>query len=263
LVKIDAKNNQLESLYRIVSNLGIIIRKTDMWSAETPFPSDRRTDEIHGDSGEEKMARKFPGLVAGAILLGALSWTPAAQAADPLKLSVDEMITPDFITEVRQWATAPVVVSALTGRKELYGKLPPDNIDILDKQWRAEREVDDQPLITSVLANPLSSYLIRVQANSVGLFTEIFVMDTNGLNAGQSSVTSDYWQGDEGKFQKTYDVGPNAVFVDEAEFHEGTQTWRAQLNMTVTDPQGAQLGAITVEVNLTELERRIQNGVAS
>ncbi|RVU39735.1 hypothetical protein EOI86_03555 [Hwanghaeella grinnelliae] len=173
------------------------------------------------------------------------------------------MITPAFIEKVREWATAPVVVSALAGRKSLYGKLPQDKIDALDKQWRAEREIDDQPLITSVLANPLSSYLIRVQANSVGLFTEIFVMDTNGLNAGQSSVTSDYWQGDEGKFQKTYDVGPSAVFVDEPEFNDGTQTWRAQLNMTVTDPQGGPLGAITVEVNLTEFERRALNGVAS
>jgi hypothetical protein len=209
------------------------------------------------------MARTFTGLFAGVVFLVGSAWMPAAQAAEPLNLSVDQMITADFITEVRQWATAPVVVSALKGRNDLYGRLSQDEIDALDKQWRAEREVDDQPLITSVLANPLSSYLIRVQANSVGLFTEIFVMDTNGLNAGQSAVTSDYWQGDEGKFQKTFDVGQNAVFVDEAEFHEGTQTWRAQLNMSVTGPQGALLGAITVEVNLTELERRVLNGVSS
>ena len=219
------------------------------------------------------MYTKLTRHLRAALIAGIFAWisggtfggTQPGYAADPvpLKMQVGEMVTPDFIQAVRKWATAPVVVSALIGREKLYGKLPQEDIDILDKQWRAEREVDDQPLITSVLANPLSSYLIRVQANSVGLFTEIFVMDTNGLNAGQSSITSDYWQGDEGKFQKTFDIGPDAVFVDEAEFHDGTSTWRAQLNMTITDPQGASIGAITVEVNLTELERRILAGTAS
>lgn len=211
------------------------------------------------------MRMKLPRLVTAAATVAALTFATPALAADPdpLQLQAQEMITSDFIDGVRQWATAPVVVSALIGRKNLYGKLPLAEIDVLDKQWRAEREVDDQPLITSVLANPLSSYLIRVQANSVGLFTEIFVMDTNGLNAGQSAITSDYWQGDEGKFQKTYDVGPNAIFLDEAEFHDGTKTWRAQLNMSITDPAGALLGAITVEVNLTELQRRLLAGVTS
>ena len=211
------------------------------------------------------MVKKFADIFALALLTAGLGWTTPAVSADPapLTMQVSEMVTPAFIEDVRKWATAPVVVSALIGRQKLSGKLKQEDIDILDKQWRAEREVDDQPLITSVLANPLSSYLIRVQANSVGLFTEIFVMDTNGLIAGQSSITSDYWQGDEGKFQKTFDVGPDAVFVDEAEAHDGTKTWRAQLNMTITDPQGTSIGAITVEVNLTELERRIQAGVAS
>lgn len=211
------------------------------------------------------MVKKFADIFVFALLAAGFAWTTPAVSADPapLTMQVSEMVTPAFIQDVRKWATAPVVVSALIGRQKLSGKLKQEDIDTLDKQWRAEREVDDQPLITSVLANPLSSYLIRVQANSVGLFTEIFVMDTNGLNAGQSSITSDYWQGDEGKFQKTFDVGPDAVFVDEAEAHDGTKTWRAQLNMTITDPQGTSIGAITVEVNLTELERRIQAGVAS
>jgi hypothetical protein len=32
---------------------------------------------------------------------------------------------------------------------------------------------------------------------------------------GQSDVTSDYWQGDEGKWQKTFGTGDaNAIFVD-------------------------------------------------
>ena len=81
-------------------------------------------------------------------------------------------------------------------------------------------------------------------------------MDDKGLNVGQSSITSDYWQGDEGKFQKTYPEGADAVFIDEAELNEDTKTWRAQVNLTVVDEAKKPIGAVTVEVNLTELARR-------
>ncbi|MEQ9335324.1 hypothetical protein [Thalassobaculum sp.] len=142
-------------------------------------------------------------------------------------------------------------------------KLDQATIDTLDKQWRDERKADDQPLITAVLSSPLSGYLLRIQAGSAGLYTEIFVMTAKGLNAGQSSVTSDYWQADEAKFQKTFDVGADAVFVDEPEFNDETATWRCQINLTLTDADGARIGAVTAEVNLTELERRAAAGKGS
>lgn len=199
------------------------------------------------------------------IALVVFAGAPGAAAAEPapLTLTVDELVTDGFVADIRKWATAPVVLSALKSRNDRAGELSQAEIDALDKQWRAETEKDDQPLITSVLANPLSSFLYRVQARSVGLFTEIFVMDQNGLNAGQSAITSDYWQGDEAKFQKTAGVGPSAVFVDEAEFHDGTRTWRAQINLTIDGDDGAPVGAITIEVNLTELERRRLAGLGA
>lgn len=199
--------------------------------------------------------------VAFAVLVGG----SGSVSAEPktLTLAMEELVTDPFIAEIREWATAPVVLSALKSRNEGAGQLAQAEIDALDKQWRAETEKDDQPLITSVLANPLSSFLYRVQASSVGLFTEVFVMDRNGLNVGQSAVTSDYWQGDEAKFQKTAGVGPGAVFVDEPEYHDGTHTWRAQINLTIDNEAGQAIGAITVEVNLTELERRRLAGLGA
>jgi hypothetical protein len=83
-------------------------------------------------------------------------------------------------------------------------------------------------------------------------------MDAVGLNVGQSSITSDFWQGDEAKFKNTFPNGANAVFIDEAEYNEESDTWRSQLNMTMSDQQGAPIGAVTIEVNLNELARRQQ-----
>ena len=114
-----------------------------------------------------------------------------------------------------------------------------------------------EPLVAELMARPLSNYLLRRQAMAGGLYTEIFVVTNRGLNAGQSAVTGDYWQGDEAKFTETFEVGADAVFIDEAELHEGSGTWRQQVNFTIPDPEtGAPMGAVTIEVNLTELARR-------
>lgn len=131
----------------------------------------------------------------------------------------------------------------------------------LDDQWRTESKSNGaQPLIATTLGSPLSTYLLRVQAGSFGLYNEIFVMDANGLNVGQSAITSDYWQGDEAKVQKTFDVGIGEVFIDSAEFNSERGIWVAQVSMTL-DEAGRAIGSATAEVNLTELKRRMDMGI--
>ncbi|MBN9672331.1 hypothetical protein JF539_18400 [Labrenzia aggregata] len=183
----------------------------------------------------------------------ALSSPVAAETPpDPTSL-----ITPAVIEGVTEWLSNPIVALSINAQNELRGALTQDNIDALDQQWRQEREASDKPLISATLSAPLSIYLLRIQAGSLGLYPEIFVMDANGLNVGQSAITGDYWQGDEAKFQKTFPVGPDAVFIDEPEWDEDLMIWRAQLNLTVTDPDtGEKIGAATVEFNLSELQRR-------
>lgn len=166
------------------------------------------------------------------------------------------LIDDQAVAEILQWLKNPVVEISMTAQNKKYANITQDEIDALDKQWRAERKEQDQPLIAAILSSPLSSYLTQIQAASGGLFTEIFVMDAKGLNVGQSSITSDFWQGDEAKFQKTFPLGPKAVFVDEAERHEETKTWRAQVNLTIANAAQEPIGAVTVEYNLTELSRR-------
>ena len=189
-----------------------------------------------------------------------LSFT-VAYSAEPTPPDTKALLTPEFISEVKNWLANPIVDLSINAQNELRGSLTQDKIDALDKQWRAEREADDKPLISATLSAPLSVYLLRVQAQNLGLYSEIFVMDANGLNVGQSSITSDYWQGDEAKFQKTFPVAKDAVFIDEPEWDDKLRTWRAQLNLTIADKaSGDAIGAATVEVNLTELQRRAGAG---
>jgi hypothetical protein len=193
-------------------------------------------------------------MMAMAGLLALTSASAPAAAFDPN--AAVALIDDSMVKEIRGWLDTPVVRISVEAQNKRHANLTQARIDEFDKQWVAERKSAEQPLIAATLSNPLSNYLTQIQAGSDGLYTEMFVMDSKGLNVGQSSITSDYWQGDEAKFQKTFPVGPGAIFVDKAGLDENTKTWRAQVNLTVVDTAGKAIGAITVEVNLTELDRR-------
>jgi len=188
----------------------------------------------------------------------ALGWVlPAHAGGPPPAPDAKALITPQVMKTIRGWLDTEIVRLSVKTQNQRYGALSQAEIDALDQQWVAEREVDDKPLIAATLSNPLSVYLSRMQGRSAGLFVEIFVMDDKGLNVGQSSITSDFWQGDEAKYEKTFPVSPDAVFIDEPEWDNDIHVWRAQVNFTLTDADGrTPIGAATVEVNLTELERR-------
>ena len=79
-------------------------------------------------------------------------------------------------------------------------------------------------------------------------------MDNRGLNVGQSDETSDYWQGDEDKWQKSYLKGTDSVFVDGMEFDESAGMYLRQISVSIADPQtGETIGAITVGVDVLRM----------
>jgi hypothetical protein len=160
-----------------------------------------------------------------------------------------------FATDtVAAWMSDPLVIEAVKAQDENNKSLSQQQVDDLDKTWRAEVNAASRPLVDSVLKNKLSAYLADKKASSAGLVTEIFVMDNKGLNVGQSDPTSDYWQGDEAKWKNTFLKGPDAIFVDKVEKDESTQMFQSQVSMSIKDPAtGAVIGAVTVGINVDQL----------
>lgn len=181
------------------------------------------------------------------IVLPLSSWAqpvPSQYIDKALKADIEKILVND------------VVIDSIRNQNDKHVDLKQEDVDALDQLWRKQTKEKDKYFISAVLANPLSSYLTRIQAHSKGKFLEIFVMDDKGLNVGQSSISSDYWQGDEGKWQKTYLKGVGSVFVDEAEYNKESNIWSAQYNVAIEDPESKKvIGAATFELNLTELAR--------
>ncbi len=153
--------------------------------------------------------------------------------------------------EISGWASNPVIVAAIRAQNQVTRNYTDAEIASLDKSWRSEVGMSAQPTINPVLDNAASEFLRGKRDDSKGLFTEIFIMDGRGLNVAASDVTSDYWQGDEAKWQETYAVGPNAVHISEVELDESTQIYQSQVSLTITDPTtGETIGAVTIGVNV-------------
>jgi hypothetical protein len=187
--------------------------------------------------------------IALGILGGSVGLTSAAAPANDIPDNV--------IAELREMMISRVALISLAAQNERLVGMDQAKIDELDQQWRAEAESENQPLIAQLMGNPLSSYLIRKKAESNGLYAEMFVFDAKGMNVGQSSVTSDYWQGDEDKYLETFAKAPDAVFIDEIEFNDETRQRRRQVSFTILDPEsGEPIGGATVEINIDEMERR-------
>lgn len=191
-------------------------------------------------------------LFASALLAASvLAFAPVTATAEEAHVApVKEFIS----ANVEGWLNDPVVIDAIKEQNAKTSGLDDAAIDKLDKDWRAQATASDKPFVDEVLGRDLSKFLMEKKDASQGMITEMFVMDAKGLNVGQSDVTSDYWQGDEAKWQKTFSAGSGVVFVDEVEEDESTQALQSQASVTISDPAtGEPIGAITIGINLDQL----------
>lgn len=156
--------------------------------------------------------------------------------------------------EIASWMNNPVLIQAIKSQNARTVDLDQAAIDQLDQTWRAEVGSGSSQMITDVLQNEAADFLRQQQNESGGVISEVFTMDSHGLNVAASNVTSDYWQGDEAKFQQTYSMGPGAVHFGEVEFDESSQTYQGQISIVITDPDSNQpIGAMTIGVNVEAL----------
>lgn len=191
--------------------------------------------------------RFWPSLFAWALAMAlAFGSTAAADDATAIARLAE--------TDVKHWIGHPTIVDAIRAQNDRHQHVSPDEIAALDRIWRSETASVSKPMIQALMANALSSFLMQKKQAGKGLYTEIFAMDAHGLNVGQSDPTSDYWQGDEDKWRKTFLAGPNSMHIGDAERDGSTRVLRRQLSLPVADPvSGKVIGAITVGIDVSRL----------
>ncbi|MBP0618218.1 hypothetical protein [Jiella mangrovi] len=191
------------------------------------------------------VAHALPFALAGYVFV------QPASAQEPHVAPINELVN----SKLKAALNDPTIIAAIKAQNEANQNLSQSDVDNLDQKWRSEVGAGGGEMVDGALNSPASDYLKKVRDEAGGLITEVFVMDSHGLNVAQSDPTSDYWQGDEAKWQKTYGTGGETVFVDEIEQDESTQMLQSQASFTIVDPETSQpIGAATVGINLDMLE---------
>jgi len=170
--------------------------------------------------------------------------------ADDTKQAMEAFLMNNIVN----WASDPALVAAIEEQNIETAGFDQAKIDELDQLWRGFYGVNEAEIIANVIQTPAAAFLRAQVDQSGGAITEAFVMDARGLNVAASAPTSDYWQGDEAKFQQTYLVDETAVHFGEVELDESTKQAQAQVSMTIVNgTTGEAIGALTVGINLNAL----------
>ena len=186
---------------------------------------------------------------AFALALATVLFGPAL-AADDQDAELRKLVN----TKILPFVQKSIVIDSVNDQNQKNATLNERQIRRLDKIWRDEVKRAGGALINEVLGNPLSSYLKQVKRDNGDLFAEIYVMDNKGLNVGQSDVTPDYWQGDEGKWQKTFLAGSGSIRISKGKKKDPNKKRLSRVTVTIVDPvTNRVIGAVTIGVNLDEL----------
>ena len=152
-------------------------------------------------------------------------------------------------TNLVKWASAPEIVNAVKAQNSQKASL--DKIKELDKKWIETSGTDD--FMKSILSNNCSEYLKSLRKENSYL-TEIFVMDDKGANVAMTNKTSDYWQGDEDKFIKSYNNGNGTVHYGKLTFDESSQAYLIQVSVPVVD-KNTTIGAVTFGIDYSQVKK--------
>jgi hypothetical protein len=188
--------------------------------------------------------------LAQALSAAALTFAISAPvSADEFTPALQELAE----SQIKAMVNDPAIVAAIQAQNEKHAGMSEADIVALDDKWRAEIGTGSTPTIDPVLNGAVADMLRGLRDESGGMFTEIFVMDSVGLNVASSDTTSDFWQGDEAKWQQTYGAGSGSVHISDVELDESTQTYQAQVSVSIDGADGTPIGAATFGVNVEYL----------
>jgi hypothetical protein len=150
---------------------------------------------------------------------------------------------------VRSWAADPVLVEAVRDANAKPYTL--EEIAKLDARWQATEGVDD--FMRAMMETPAARRMRDLRGARTEM-KEAFLTDRLGANVACTNKTSDFYQGDEDKFQVSFAEGKGDVFIGALSRDESTQSYSVQIGAPVMDGSEA-IGVLVVTVSVEKLKR--------
>jgi hypothetical protein len=187
------------------------------------------------------MLRKLSSLVLFFTIILSGSITQASSADSQQKLD-------ELANKLKETGQDAVLVAEVT--RQNGQALAMSTINSRDQKWQATSGMDG--FMKELMSNAGAKRLAAIE-KEYGVIVESFLMDNKGANVSMTNKTSDYWQGDEAKFIKSFNGGKGAVHMGEAKFDKSAQAYVVQISVPVISGDRA-IGAITYSVNMDDLK---------
>ena len=179
---------------------------------------------------------------------------PNAELIGKLEAAIDA--APDANDAVKAFAKTTLLPHCsntvfVTAVKEHNAKkMSLDDIKKTDQQWvDAEEEL---PIHKELMENACAKEIHKI-AGSHSAIGEVFVMDNQGANVGQNALTSDYWQGDEPKWQNSFNGGKGGVDISKETLDKSTNVVDQKVSLPIIDADGKVIGAVCWGVKVSSL----------
>lgn len=158
-------------------------------------------------------------------------------ASAPSAGNNDKLLTAES-ERLRPWADDTLLIASVKAQNAR--KVTLAAIQQIDVEWRAG--TIRQEITTGACADRL-----RELARQHPYYVEVFVSDDQGALVCANAVTSDYWQGDESKWTRSFNGGKGKVFIDRPRFDESAKATLATISLPIRDGEKT-IGVITVGV---------------
>jgi hypothetical protein len=145
--------------------------------------------------------------------------------------------------KLKSWSSDPILIAAVKAQNAK--RVPLTNIKSMDAQWSAGNA---SGLVQQVTIGACADHLRKLTSRSAA-YGETFLMDNQGALVCSTGKTSDYWQGDEAKWQRAWNDGKGFVFIDRPRYDESSARNVAQISVPIVE-NGHAIGVITIGVAL-------------
>ena len=185
-------------------------------------------------------------------LLAFLFFSPGLLLAE-VELSQDQI--EDLLNVKIRFAThmgfIPSLVRAVENQNNLSISLA--DIKANDESWKKADE-GSNTLIRRVTQNDVAKYFQRRVENNPAI-DEVFLTDNQGANVAAFPPTSDYWQGDEDKWSRSYNNGDGVVYIGPLEYDESTKKTQVQISAPVVS-QNETIGVLVLGVSVNYINQK-------
>ena len=176
------------------------------------------------------------------LLFTLLTLTANAQSADVMQKRLEAEAV-----KLKAWTADKIFIAATRAQNDQHLKMA--EIVRRDQAWMAGKA---DPLVRQITTGQCADRLRQLTSQSP-MYGETFVMDNQGALVCASEKTSDYWQGDEAKWTKSFNEGKGAVFIDRPRLDESTHERLAQISLPIYDG-GKVIGAMTIGIDITKIK---------